>query len=90
MYKLTQTTYNALITLGLEGKNDIKVFDSSEKGFVIGLGMTKDEAIRAGILEEVAPNILYHLSSTNNCIPHEWIKKNLSEDQYHSFLCFME
>lgn len=89
MYQITQHTLDSLRTLGLEGNNGIKVFDSSEKGFVIGLGMTKDEAINAGILENVAPNALWELSNNNNCIPYDWIKKNLSEDQYTRFLSFM-
>lgn len=89
MYQLTQHTLDSLRTLGLEWNNGIKVFDSSEKWFVIGLGMRKDEAIALGILEKVDPNPLWELSKENSYIPHDWIKKHLSEDQYDKFLHFM-
>lgn len=89
MYQLTQSTLDSLRAIGLEGNNGIKVFDSSVQGFVIGLGMSKDEAIAMGLLEEVDPNPLWELSKENSYIPHDWIKKHLSVDQYIQFNDFM-
>lgn len=89
MYQLSQHTLDSLRTLWLEGNNGIKVFDSSAEGFVIGLGMRKDEAIALWILEKVDINLLWELSGENSYIPHDWIKKHLSEEEYTRFLSFM-
>ena len=85
MYKLTPNTLESLKSLRLEWKNWIRVFDSSPKGFVIWLWMPKNEAIEKGIIEKKKPNPLRELIKNNFYIPHEWIKKNLSYEDYTKF-----
>ena len=82
-YILTQKMKELLAPY--EGSNKLKIFDSSEKWFVLWFWMTKAEAIRQWIIEQVADNPLHELCRNNSCIPHEWIQKNLTEEQYTKF-----
>lgn len=87
MYKLTPQMYEFLKQY--EWKNWLKIFDSSEKWFVLWFGMTKDEAIKRGIIEKKENNPLRELCKKNEIIPYKWIQDNLTEDQYDMFLHFM-
>lgn len=72
-----------------EWKNKLKIFDSSENWFVLWFWLSKKEAIELGVIQEVADNPLHSLCNKNGCIPHEWIKKNLTEEQYTDFTEWM-
>jgi hypothetical protein len=89
MYKLTASAHTILSNLGYEWNNWLTVFDSSPKWFVIWLGMSKDEAIEKWIIEKIPPNPLHDLCTRNWIIPHEWIQKNLSEEQYKIFMSWI-
>lgn len=82
-YTLTQKMQELLAPY--EGKNKLQIFDSSKNWFVLGLWLSKKEAIELGVIQEVADNPLLDLCKKNSCIPHEWIRKNLTEEQYTKF-----
>lgn len=89
MYKLTPAIKELLTPY--EWPNWLKIFDTSEKWFVLGFGMTKEEAIERGIIEkQKEKNPLYELCKRNQYIPHQWISKHLSEVEYDMFLHFMK
>lgn len=73
-----------------EGANKLKIFDTSKEWFVLWFGMTKDEAIKRGIIEKKENNPLYDLCKENKYIPHQWISGHLSEVEYDMFLHFMK
>lgn len=94
MYKLTQKTLDILDLL--EYSHDRVFNNSSQKWWTIGktnkfiaLGMTKDEWVAKWFLEIVPDNQLRDLCKINRYIPHEWIKKNLSEQEYTVFVRWM-
>lgn len=95
MYTLTKKTLDILDIL--EYPYD-RVFNDSSKNWwtiwktakFIALGMTKDEWVEKWFLELLPDNPLHKLCKTNSCIPHAWIQKNLTEDQYDVFLHWME
>lgn len=87
MYRLTKNMYKLLWPY--EWLNKLKIFDTSKEWFVLGFGMTKEEAIERGIIEKQKDNPLYELCKHNRYIPHQWISQHLSETEYDMFLRFM-
>lgn len=95
MYQLTAKCHNALDMLEYSG--DRAFNDSSTNWWTVGktnkfiaLGMTKQEWLERWFLEILPDNPLRVLCKSNNCIPHAWIQKNITEDQYDVFLHWME
>ena len=68
-----------------EGKSKLQVFDSSTNWFVLWFWLSKKEAIELGVIQEVVDNPLHNLCKWNSTISHEWIKKNLTKEQYIDF-----
>ncbi len=87
MYKLTTALKELLAPY--EGPNWLKIFDTSKEWFVLWFGMTKIVAIERGIIEKQVDNPLYQLCIKNEYIPHQWISKHLSEEDYDEFLKWM-
>jgi hypothetical protein len=44
--------------------------------------MTKDEAVEKGFIIEIEPNPLWKLCEQNSLISVDWIKKNLTPEQF--------
>ena len=93
-YTLTKKTLDILDLL--EYKWD-RVFTSSSTLWwaiwiwrkFVSFGLTKDEWIERWFLGLAEQNPLWNLCNSNWFIPHDWIKKHLSDDQYKSFIEFM-
>lgn len=95
MYSLTKKCHDALDMLEYAG--DRVFHDSSKNGWTVGktskfiaFGLSKQEGIEKGFLVVLPDNPLRVLCQSNGCIPHVWIQKNLTEDQYDVFLHWME
>lgn len=94
MYQLTKKCHDTLDLLEYSGD---RVFnDSSRNGWTVGktnkfisFGLSKQEGIEKWFLEILPDNPLRILCEKNNCIPHAWIRKNLTENEYELFLAWM-
>ena len=86
-YKLTTSAKEILKQF--EGKNGLQIIDTSEKGFVLWFGMTKEDGVAIGFIEEVNWNPLHQLCNKNAYIPQDWIIKNLTSEEYEQFIFFM-
>lgn len=94
MHSLTKKAHDVLDLLEYTG--DRVFHSSSTKGWTVGntpkfiwFGLTKDEGVEKGFLEILPDNPLRELCKNNKIIPHTWIQKYLSENEYEKFINWM-